>query len=124
MMIYCLPHADILFSERYSPQNLQANSNPSRHSAAAAVAAAASTTSTPNPFYLWLDKWRYLQPIVSLSLHQAKQFLLPASQPIFIKQTLFLRTYYLSTYQTLTLYVHFKRINCQFFFTPLNHFTM
>ena len=74
MMIYFLPHADILFSERYSPRDLQANSNPSRHSAAAAVAAAASTTSTPNPFYLWLDKWRYLQTVVSLSLHQAKQF--------------------------------------------------
>ena len=91
MMIYCLPHADILFSERYSPRDLQANSNPSRHSAAAAVAAAASTTSTPNPFYLWLDKWRYLQPVVSLSLHQAKQFL--STKPLHF------RVYYLSTDQ-------------------------
>ena len=42
MMIYFLPHTDILFSERYSPRDLHENSNSSRHTAAAAAAATAT----------------------------------------------------------------------------------
>ena len=57
MMIYFLPHADILFSERYSPRDLHENSNSSRHTAAAAVAAAATATLQHQRLTLFILGW-------------------------------------------------------------------
>ena len=57
MMIYCLPHADILFSERYSPRDLHENSDSSRHTAAAAAAAAATATLQRQRLTLFIPGW-------------------------------------------------------------------
>ena len=125
MMIYFTSTLTYFFSERYSPRDIQENSNSSRHSAAAAVAA--EVTPTPNPFHSWLDEWRFY-------CYQPQLFLNPCTKRSnfsFSKTTNFCQAnHYICAHITCLPTVlatnneHYKQINCQFQFTPLDHFTM
>ena len=128
MMIYFLPHADILFSERYSRRDLHENSNSSRHTAAVAAAAAATATLQHQRLTLFILGWtsgvitinrRCYFIILALSnkiFASSKPTSFYQAKPIFAR----ILTFHVPT----IINVHFKRINCQFYFTPLNHFPM